>query len=151
MSVGLSDWLPWSCHTDCLSHEQTNVARFIWHMIAQWQPLHQYCVTAHENGSANRPVGRYKLIGDHDETCLSLVRKDLKMLAKRVNVWWFILCMSDGMNVAHFKVGHEGFGKFEVRCMQEAWSWIGGSPGSWLRMWMVQTKYWSGGRLWDKV
>ena len=31
----------------------------VWHMIAQWQPLHQYCVTAHENGSTNRPVGRY--------------------------------------------------------------------------------------------
>ena len=28
-------------------------------MIAQWQPLHQFCVTAHENGSANRSVGRY--------------------------------------------------------------------------------------------
>ena len=59
MSVGLSDWLPWSCHADFPTPEQTNAAWFIWHMIAQWQPLHQFCVTAHENGSANRPVGRY--------------------------------------------------------------------------------------------
>ena len=59
MSVGLSDCLPWSWHADCLTLEQTNAAWFIWHMIAQWQPLHHFCVTAHENGSANRPVGRY--------------------------------------------------------------------------------------------
>ena len=57
--VGLSDGLPWS-HADCLVPEQTNAARFIWHMIAQWQLLHQFGVTAHENGSANRPVGCYK-------------------------------------------------------------------------------------------
>ena len=62
MSVRLSDWLPWSCHADCLAPEQTNAARSIWHMIAQWQPLHQFCVTAHENGSANRPVGHYNML-----------------------------------------------------------------------------------------
>ena len=62
MSVGLSDCLPWSCHADCLTPEQTNAARFLWHTIAQWQPLHQFCVTAHESGSANRPVGRYTLM-----------------------------------------------------------------------------------------
>ena len=60
LPVGLSDWLLWSCRADCLAPEQTNAAWFIWHKIAQWQPLHQFCVTAHENGSANRPVGRYK-------------------------------------------------------------------------------------------
>ena len=49
-----------SRHADCLTPEQTNVAQFIWHMIAQWQPLHQFRVIVHENGSANRPVGRYK-------------------------------------------------------------------------------------------
>ena len=36
-------------------------------MIAQWQPLHQFCVTAHENGSANRPVGRYNTLGEYIE------------------------------------------------------------------------------------
>ena len=29
-------------------------------MIEQWQPLHQFCVIAHEKGSANGPAGRYK-------------------------------------------------------------------------------------------
>ena len=62
LSVGLSDWLPWSCHADCLTPEQTNAAQSIWHPLAQWQPFHQFCITAHENGSANWPVGRYATI-----------------------------------------------------------------------------------------
>ena len=39
LSVGLSDWLPWSRHADYLTPEQTNADLIIWHMIAHWQPL----------------------------------------------------------------------------------------------------------------
>ena len=84
LPVGLSDWLLWSCQADCLSHlyvcrviRLTAMKLSCWvtyswanqccpvhgHMITHWQPLNQFCVTAHENGSANRPVGRYNCHG----------------------------------------------------------------------------------------
>ena len=56
-------------------------------------------------------------------------------------------CMCGGMYVAHFKVGHEAFRKFEVKCMYGALSWISVSPDPWLWMRMVQRKYWCGDRL----
>ena len=85
-----------------------------------WSHTDNHCnifgVPAHENGLTNRPVGRYKLIGDH--TRLDIIKKDLKEVDKASKwVQKFSLYMSNVIYVVHFNVGHAAFRKFEIRCM----------------------------------